>query len=54
MSPKIRERGLKTEDDIAREKLGPRGVPGAPDPRKLTPEQEKNLPISGEFDGHVA
>ena len=25
-----------TEDDIQREKFGPRGVPGAPDPAKMT------------------
>jgi hypothetical protein len=27
----------KSEDDIQRELLGPRGVPGAPDPAKMTP-----------------
>ena len=26
----------KSEDDIQREQLGPRGVPGAPDPAKMT------------------
>jgi len=25
----------KTEDDIAREQLGPRGVPGAPNPARM-------------------
>jgi hypothetical protein len=43
-----------TEDDIAREKLGPRGVPGAGDTAKMTPQREKKLPKSGEFDGHTA
>ena len=31
-----------TEDEIARRKLGPRGVPGAEDSAKMTPQQ--NLP----------
>jgi hypothetical protein len=31
----------KSEDDIQRELLGPRGVPGAPDPAKMTPQREK-------------
>src|SRR5215472_1623605 len=35
--PKIHEEELKTEDEIAREKLGPRGLPGERDPVKLTP-----------------
>jgi hypothetical protein len=30
-----------TEDDIQREQFGPRGVPGAPDPAKMTPQREK-------------
>jgi hypothetical protein len=34
----------KTEDDMQREKLGPRGERGKPDPAKLTPQQEKNTP----------
>ena len=29
----------KSEDDIQREQLGPRGVPGAPDPAKMTPQR---------------
>jgi hypothetical protein len=48
------EKDRPTEDDITKEKLGPRGVPGEPDNRKLTPQNEKNTPKSGEFDGHVA
>ena len=43
-----------TEDELARRKLGPRGVPGAEDTAKMTPQQKKNLPKEGEFDGHVA
>ena len=43
-----------TEDQIARRKLGPRGVQGGEDSAKMTPQQEKNIPKEGEFDGHVA
>src|SRR5580704_8452984 len=43
-----------TEDEIARRKLGPRGVPGGPDTSKMTPQQKKNIPETGEFDGHTA
>jgi spore coat protein CotH len=43
-----------TEDEIARRKLGPRGVPGGPDTAKMTPQQEKNIPKTGVFDGHTA
>jgi hypothetical protein len=34
----------KSEDDIQREQLGPAGVPGAPDPAKMTPPREKKIP----------
>ena len=34
----------KSEDDIQREQLGPRGVPGAPDPARMTPGREKKTP----------
>jgi hypothetical protein len=34
----------KSEDDIQREQLGPRGVPGAPDPAKMTPQRDKKTP----------
>src|SRR5262249_32853449 len=34
----------RSEDDIQREQLGPRGVPGAPDPAKMTPQREKKTP----------
>jgi hypothetical protein len=43
-----------TEDEIVRRKLGPRGIPGGEDHAKMTPQQKKNLPKEGEFDGHVA
>ena len=43
----------RTEDDIQREHLGPRGVPGEPDPARMTPQQKKNTP-PGSDDGHVA
>ena len=54
MQGKIRDEERLTEDEIARRKLGPRGVPGQEDSAKLTPEREKNLPKEGVFDGHVA
>lgn len=31
-----------SEDDIQREKFGPRGVPGQSDPARMVPQQEKN------------
>jgi hypothetical protein len=43
-----------TEDEIARRKLGPRGVPGGQDTAKMTPQQEKNIPRIANFDGHTA
>ncbi len=33
-----------TEDDLQREQFGPRGIPGAPDPAKMTPQREKKTP----------
>jgi hypothetical protein len=33
-----------SEDDIQREQLGPRGVPGKPSPAKMTPQAKKNMP----------
>ena len=50
----ISEEESPTEDEIARKKLGPRGVPGGPDTAKMTPQQEKNIPKTGDFDGHTA
>jgi hypothetical protein len=42
----------KSEDDIQREQLGPRGVPGAPDPARMTPQRAKKTP--GKVDpGHT-
>lgn len=52
--PEIREEDRLTEDEIARRKLGPRGVPGEPSPVVLTPQREKKLPKAGDFDGHPA
>jgi hypothetical protein len=48
------EQERETEDQIARRNLGPRGVPGSPDSAKMTPQQKKELPQEGEFDGHTA
>jgi hypothetical protein len=48
------EEGRPTEDGIAREKLGARGVPGEPSPTKMTPQRQKKTPKSGDFDGHPA
>ena len=41
---KVREDERRTEDDMAREKLGPRGIPGGPDKAKMTPQREKKTP----------
>ena len=54
MPRQSKEQERPSEDDIAREKLGPRGVPGEPSPTKMTPQAEKNIPKVGEFDGHTA
>jgi hypothetical protein len=54
MQRAISEEDRPTEDDIAREKLGSRGVPGEPGPTKMTPQQQKETPKSGDFDGHTA
>jgi hypothetical protein len=42
-----------SEDDIARARLGPRGVPDGPDAAKMTPQQEKNMPENVD-PGHTA
>lgn len=42
-----------TEDDLQRAALGPRGVPGADDPAKMTPQRAKKTPKSLE-PGHTA
>ena len=54
MPKKTPEDERETEDQMARRKLGPRGEPGAPDSAKMTPQREKKLPKSGDFDGHAA
>ena len=43
----------KFEDDIQREQLGPRGVPGAPDPARMTPQRKKKTPENAD-PGHTA
>ena len=43
----------KSEDDMQREQLGPRGVPGAPDPAKMTPQRKKKTPNNID-PGHTA
>jgi hypothetical protein len=54
MPGEIREEDRETEDQAARRKLGPRGVPGEPDTARMTPQRKKKLPKCGEFDGHTA
>jgi len=45
----------RTEDDRAKEELGPQGVPGKPDTHpEPAPQQKEQMPQSGEFDGHPA
>lgn len=46
----------KIEDQLAQQKLGPKGMPGAPDVHEKKPEsQDSDLPQTGSFDadGHV-
>jgi hypothetical protein len=43
-----------TEDEVAREKLGPQGIPGQPDRRKMSESDKEQTPKSGDFDGHTA
>jgi hypothetical protein len=43
----------KSEEDIQREQFGPRGVPGKPDPAKMTPQREKKTPKNVD-PGHTA
>jgi hypothetical protein len=42
-----------SEDDIQRAQFGPRGVPGAADPAKMTPQREKKTPTHID-QGHVS
>ena len=34
----------RSEEDQQRERFGPRGVPGAPDPARMPPQREKKTP----------
>jgi len=54
MQSKVQNEARLTEDEIARRRLGPRGVPCGEATVKMTPQRKKNLPKEGEFDGHVA
>lgn len=49
-----REEDRLTEDEIARRKLAPRGVPAGEDTAKMTPQLAKNISKTGDFDGHTA
>jgi hypothetical protein len=42
-----------SEDDLQREALGPRGVPGQQDPAQMTPQREKKTPKKVD-PGHTA
>jgi hypothetical protein len=53
MGHKDQPRERPTEDDLAREKLGPQGVPGKQDQGKMTEKAREQTP-PGEFDGHTA
>jgi hypothetical protein len=54
MAQATREEDRSSEDEIALKKLGPQGVPGAPDTAKMTSQAEKQMPRFGDFDGHAA
>jgi len=49
----IRDEERLTEDEMALRKLGPRGVPSAPDTATMTRQSAKNVPKRGAFDGHT-
>jgi hypothetical protein len=42
-----------SEDDIQRAQFGPRGVPGASDPARMTPQRAKKTPTNID-QGHVS
>ncbi|WP_398467098.1 hypothetical protein [Tardiphaga sp.] len=42
-----------SEEDLQRQELGPRGVPGKADPAKMTPQRDKKAPRSND-PGHTA
>jgi hypothetical protein len=46
-------RPRQSEDDQQREKFGPRGVPGQPDPAKMVPQRKKKTPNDCD-PGHTA
>jgi hypothetical protein len=54
MAQATREEDRPSEDEIAIKKLGPQGVPGAPDTAKMTPQAEKQMLRFADFDGHTA
>jgi hypothetical protein len=45
MNAAIGEEERLTEDESARRKLGPRGIPGGQDFAKMTPQQENSTAI---------
>ena len=45
MPRETREEERLTEDESARRKLGPRGVPGGQDTAKMTPQQDKEYSL---------
>ena len=47
------ETGRLTEDEMQRATLGPRGVPGQPDPVSMTPQRRKKTPDTVD-PGHTA
>ena len=56
MTKPVQPNGLepeRSEDDIQREQLGPRGIPGGTDPAKMTPQREKKTPKNID-PGHTA
>jgi hypothetical protein len=54
MPQDARDQDRPTEDDLARRKLGPRGIPDGKDTATMTPQREKETPKEGSFDGHTA
>ena len=54
MAQATREEDRPSEYEIALKKLGPQGVPGAPDTAKMTRQVAKQMPRFGDFDGHAA
>jgi hypothetical protein len=48
-----RDDNRPTEDDIAKQHMGPRGLPGEPAPQNALPEDETQIP-KGLDPGHTA